>query len=213
MEKPLAPKVATTDFYQIGTAHNWKRFSLSTDLFLIDQSNQQVYIPDDGSFEFKGPSRTYGYEVKSSIQLTRYLALNGGLTQVTNSFYLGTSPRIYTDSAPHSVANGGLTLSGWKGTSGSLRLRYIGNYRLDGEDASIRASGLTVVDFSMMKTIRPWVNFLFSIDNLTNKEYYETQNYFESRVRPGDPVIARIHATPGYPIGVMVGLTFYLGKK
>ena len=65
----------------------------------------------------------------------------------------------------------------------------------------------------MMKMIRPWVNFLFSIDNLTNKEYYETQNYFESRVAPGDPVMARIHATPGYPIGVMVGLTFYLGKK
>ena len=60
-EQPSAPKVATTDFYQIGTAHNWRRFSLSTDLFLIDQSNQQVYIPDDGSFEFKGPSRTYGY--------------------------------------------------------------------------------------------------------------------------------------------------------
>ena len=213
VEQPSAPKVATTDFYQIGTAHNWKRFSLSTDMFLIDQSNQQVYIPDDGSFEFKGPSRTYGYEVKSSIQLNRYLALNGGLTQVTNSFYLGTSPRIYTDSAPHSVANGGLTLSGWKGMSGSLRLRYIGNYRLDGEDASIRASGLTVVDFSMVKKIRPWVDFLFSIDNLTNKEYYETQNYFESRVAPGDPVISRIHATPGYPIGVMVGLTFYVGKK
>ena len=61
VQQPLAPKVATTDFYQIGTAHNWRRFSLSTDLFLIDQSNQQVYIPDDGSFEFKGPSRTYGF--------------------------------------------------------------------------------------------------------------------------------------------------------
>ena len=213
VEHPDAPKVATTDFYQIGTAHNWKHFSLSTDMFLIDQSNQQVYIPDDGSFEFKGPSRTYGYEVKGSVQIARYLALNGGLTQVTNSFYLGTNPRIYTDSAPHSVANAGLTLAGWKGANGSLRLRYIGNYRLDGEYVSIRASGLTVVDFSMMKKIRPWVDFLFSIDNLTNKEYYETQNYFESRVAPGDPIMARIHATPGYPIGIMVGLTFYIGKK
>ena len=35
---------------------------LSTDLFFIDQSNQQVYIPDDGSIEFAGPSRTYGFE-------------------------------------------------------------------------------------------------------------------------------------------------------
>jgi outer membrane receptor protein involved in Fe transport len=213
VQQPLSPKVTTTDFYQIGTAHNWKRFPLSTDLFLIDQSNQQVYIPDDGAFEFKGPSRTYGFEFKSSIQFTRYLALNGGLTQITNSFYLGTSPRIYTDSAPHSVANGGLTFSGWKGMSGSLRLRYIGNYRLDGEDASIRASGLTVVDFSMVKKIRPWVDFLFSIDNLTNKEYYETQNYFESRSRPGAPALSRIHATPGYPIGATVGLTVHLSGK
>jgi outer membrane receptor protein involved in Fe transport len=182
-------------------------------MFFIDQSNQHVYIPDDGSFEFKGPSRTYGYEAKTSLQLTRYLALNAGLTQVTNSFYLGTFPRVYVDSAPHTVANGGLTMSGWHGFSGSLRLRYIGNYRLDGEDASIRASGLTVLDFSMVKHIRRWVDFNFSIDNLNDKEYYETQNYFESRVHPGDPVIARIHATPGFPIGVIAGLTFHLGAK
>ena len=25
---------------------------------------EQVYIPDDGSLEFKGPSRAYGYETK-----------------------------------------------------------------------------------------------------------------------------------------------------
>jgi len=213
VQRPSAPRVATTDFYQLGTSHNWKRFSLSTDIFFIARSNEQVYIPDDGSFEFKGPSRTYGYEAKSSIQLTRTLALNGGLTKVTNSFYRGTFPRVYVDSAPHAVANGGLTLSEWRGFTGSLRLRYIGNYRLDGENPTIRASGLTVLDFNMVKHVRPWVDFNFSIDNLNNKEYYETQNYFESRVRPGDPVIARIHATPGFPIGVNAGLTFHLGAK
>ena len=213
IQHPEAPKVATTDFYQIGTSHNWRRFSLSTDLFLINRSNEQVYIPDDGSFEFKGPSRSYGYEAKTSIQITRHLALNGGLTKVTNSFYLDTFPRIYVDSAPHAVGNAGLTLSSWRKFTGSLRLRYIGNYRLDGKDATIRASGLTVLDFSMLRRIRPWVDFNFSIDNLTDKQYYETQNYFESRLRPGDPVVARIHATPGYPIGATVGLTFHFGAK
>ena len=66
-------------------------------------------------------------------------------------------------------------------------MRTTGNYRLDGEDPSIRASGLTVLDFSMVKQIRPWVDFNFSVDNLTDKNYYETQNYFELRLRPGDP--------------------------
>ena len=52
---PDQPRLATTDFYQFGTSSNFGRFSISTDAFLIDHSNEQVYIPDDGSFEFKGP--------------------------------------------------------------------------------------------------------------------------------------------------------------
>ena len=54
---------------------------ISADVFLIDHSNEQVYIPDDGSFEFKGPSRAYGFEAKASVQLTHHLSLNGGITK------------------------------------------------------------------------------------------------------------------------------------
>ncbi len=210
---PSGPKIAATDFYQFGTSHKLRRFSLSADAFLIDRSNEQVYIPDDGSLEFAGPSRSYGYEVKASVQLTRFLSAEGGLTQVLNAFYRGTRPRIYVDSAPHMVANAAVTLSGWRGFSGSLRYRHTGNYRLDGEDATIRAAGLDVLDLSLTKRVRQWLDFNLSIDNLTNKRYYETQNYFESRLRPGDPVVSRIHATPGYPFGVTAGLTFrFFGK-
>ena len=71
-----------------------------------------------------------------------------------------------------------------------------------------------MVDFSIAKRIRRWVDFNMAMDNLTNKRYFETQNYFESRVRPGDPVLSRIHATPGYSRGVTIGLTFrLLGKE
>ncbi len=182
-------------------------------MFLIDRSNEQVCIPDDATFEFKGPSRSYGYEANSSLQVTRYLALNAGLTQVTNSFYRATSPRVYVDSAPHSVANGAFTFSGWRGLYASMRYRHIGNYRLDGLDPTIRASGLDVLDLAATKQIRRWVDFNFDIDNLTDKLYYETQNYFVSRVTPTAPAVARIHGTPGYPVGVTVGLTFQLITK
>ena len=67
-QMPDQPRLATTDFYQVGTSSNFGRFSVSAPmLFLIDHSNEQVYIPDDGSFEFKGPSRAYGYEAKASV--------------------------------------------------------------------------------------------------------------------------------------------------
>ena len=204
------PPIATTDFYQLGTSHNTRRVSVSTDLFLIDQSNQQVYIADDGSIEFAGPSRTYGGELKFSVALLRNVSVNGGITRVGNSFFRATNPRVYVDSAPHTVGNGSVTVSNLRGFTGSLRYRYISNYRLDGEDASIRAAGHDVVDLSISRRISRRIDFNLNIDNLFDKRYFETQNFYESRTRPGDPVISRIHATPGYSIGVTGGITFRL---
>jgi outer membrane receptor protein involved in Fe transport len=213
VQRPDGERLSTTDFYQTGASINFKRASFSGDLFLIDRSNEQVYIPDDGSFEFKGPSRAYGFEAKTSIKLTKYLAFNGGVTRVMNAFYRGTAPRVYVDSAPHLTSNAALTFAGWKGWSGSLRYRHIDSYRLDGEDPGVRASGFDVLDLSVTKRVRRWIDFNLSIDNLADKRYFETQNYFESRVAPGADAIARIHGTPGYPTGVTIGLTFRLGAK
>jgi outer membrane receptor protein involved in Fe transport len=210
---PDTPRIAATDFYQASASISTGRFSLVANLFLIDRSNEQVYIPDDGSFELADPSRAYGYEGKGSVQLNRFVSLNGGVTQIMNSFYRNTSPRVYVDSAPHMVGNAGVTLAGLKGFFTSLRWRHTSNYRLDGSDASIRASGLDVLDLSMTKSLRHGFDLNLSFDNLTNKRYYETQNYFESRVSPTAEVAERIHATPGYPFGFTLGLTFRFGEK
>ena len=216
IQRPSAPKLATTDFYQLGTSHHLRKFSLSTDVFLIDRSNEQVYIPDDGTFELKGPSRSYGWEAKTSVQIAHHLAFNGGFTQVSNAFYRHPGTREYIDGAPHSVANSGLTLTAWHGYNTSLRYRHISAYRLDGFifDNSRRASGLDVIDLSMSKRIHHGVDFNFAVDNLNNKRYYETQNYVTSRL-PGEPVdgVPRIHATPGSPVGFTVGLTFRWKEK
>jgi outer membrane receptor protein involved in Fe transport len=213
VQKPDSPRISTTDFYQAGVVLNLRRVSVASDLFLIDRSNEQVYIPDDGSIELAGPSRAYGWEAKTSMQLARHLSFNGGFTKVGNAFYRGTLPRVYVDSAPHFVANAGLTLSEWRGFTGSLRYRHTSNYRLDGENADIRASGLDVLDVSMSRRIARWVDFNLAVDNVTNKRYFETQNYYESRVAPGAPLVERIHATPGYPVTLTMGLTFRLFAK
>ncbi len=210
VQRPDLPRVATTDFYQAGTSSNFGRISLATDVFLIDRSNEQVYIPDDGSFEFKGPSRANGYEAKASVAISRSLSVSGGLTKIGNAFFKGGDHRVYVDSAPHFVANAALTLAQWRGWSGSLRMRAINHYRLDGDDPSIAASGHTVFDFGLARQIRRGVELNLGLDNLTNRDYYETQNYFESRVTPSVPVRSRIHATPGYPFTVVAGLTVRL---
>jgi outer membrane receptor protein involved in Fe transport len=212
VQRPDSPRLATTDFYQAGVASNFRRFGLAGDVFRIDHSNEQVYIPDDGSIEFKGPSRAYGYEAKASVAITRHLSLHGGVTKIANAFYLG-EPRVYVDSAPHFVANAALTLAGWRGWSGSLRMRAINHYRLDGVDPSIVASGNTVFDLGLARQIRHGVELNLSLDNLANRNYYETQNYFESQVAPDAPALYRIHGTPAYPLTAVVGVTFRLRGK
>ncbi len=231
VRNPDAPKVSTTDFYQAGTSYNARRLSLVGSFFLIDRSNEQVYIPDDGSVEFAGRSRSYGFEIRNSVKINRYLSFNGGLTQVLRSFYPGdffdtnnSRRRTQIDSAPRTVANGSFVLSELYGSNSSLSWRHISNYRLDGQDDAIRAAGHDVVDFSVAKRLRRWVDLNFSIDNLLDKRYFETQNYFESRLSTDAPIgfdpelnrniyPSRIHATPGYSRGFNVGVTFRLGAK
>lgn len=213
VQRPDLPRVAATDFYQTGVSSNFGRFSVSADTFLIDHSNEQVYIPDDGSFEFKGPSRAYGYEAKASVSLTRHFSFNGGLTKIGNAFYKGGDHRVYVDSAPHFVANAAITMAGFHGWSGSLRMRAINHYRLDGDNPSIVASGHTVFDLGLSRQIRRGIEFNIGMDNLTSRDYYETQNFFDSRVSPMAPIVGRIHGTPGYPLHVVAGVTFRLRGK
>jgi outer membrane receptor protein involved in Fe transport len=157
--------------------------------------------------------RAYGYEAKASVAISRHLSLNGGLTKIANAFFKGGDYRVYVDSAPHFVANAALTMAEWRGWSGSLRMRAINHYRLDGNDPSIVASGHTVFDLGLARQIRRGMELNLSLDNLTNREYFETQNYFDSRVTPKAPIAGRIHATPGYPLAAVAGVTFRLRGK
>lgn len=213
VRRPDGPNIAVTDFCQGGVSYNSKRFSGSIDAFLIDRSNEQVYIPDDGSIELAGPTRAFGYEAKASARLNRYFSFNAGFTKVIEAFYRGTAPRVYVDSAPHLTGNAAITLDGLYGFSGSLRYRHGSSYRLEGLDDTLRASGFDVVDLSVNKRVTRWLDLNFALDNVTNKRYFETQNYFESRVRPGDAATTRIHVTPGYPLTFTMGVTIRLGRK
>ena len=219
VRNPDAPKISTTDFYQTGASYNARRFSVVSTFFFIDRSNEQVYIPDDGTIEFAGRSRSYGFELRNSFRFNKYLSLNSGLTQVIASFFPGefsaddSRRRIQIDSAPHTVANGSLILSEYRGFNSSFNWRHISNYSLDGENDDIRAAGNDVVDFSVTKRLNKRIDLNFSIDNLLDKRYFETQNFFESRVCPTCDVAERIHATPGYSRAFNVGVTFRFGAK
>ncbi|MEQ1885550.1 MAG: TonB-dependent receptor [Bryobacteraceae bacterium] len=209
---PLSVLTATTDFYQFGTSHNKGRYSLATSFFWIDRANEMIYAADDGSNEFVGPSRSYGFEVKSSVQINRYLSWNGSITKVLNAFYRGSEPRAYVDRAPHFTAYTSLTMTDWKKWSGSLRMRSINHYILNGDEAQSVVSGNTVFDFSVSRNINRWFDMNFAMDNVLNKTFFETFERYTSRL-PGQDPLERVHGTPGYPRTIMGGITIRLFPK
>jgi len=217
IREPTSPKISMTDFYQTGVSYNGSRVSAVFSYFLIDRSNEQVYIPDDGSIELAGPTRSYGFETRKSIRFTRNISLNGGVTKVIKAFFRNEfntfGERAIVDSAPHLVANAGLVLADLRGFNTSLTWRHISNYRLDADDRSIRASGHDVVDLAVTKRLRHWIDLNLAVDNLFDKRYFETQNYFESQTCQTCGIGTRIHATPGYPFTVTAGVTFRFGEK
>lgn len=207
------PVVAKTDFYQFGVGYKIDRLVLSASTYWIDRSNELVYVADDNTFEFLGPTRSYGFETKAVFGITRFLSINGNITKVSNAFYRNTDPREYIDRAPHFTASSALTLSNWKGWTSSLRYRAINNYLLAFDQPDVRAAGNSVFDFSFVRRINRNFDFNFSMDNVFDRNYLETQNLVTMRVRPNAPVSDEIAATPGYPRTITVGFTFRFGKK
>jgi len=208
-----SPITASTDFYSLGTSHNKGRFSLATNFFVIKRSNEMIYVADDGSNELVGPSKGYGFEVKSSTQVTRYLSINASITKVANSYYLDTEPRVYVDRAPRFVGYVGITLAEWHGWSGSVRFRAINHFLVNGEGEFPRtAPGHSVTDFSMSRRLTKSIDFNLSIDNIFDRTYYETVDSYTSALK-GQAPMERFHVTPGYPITFVGGLTFRLFNK
>lgn len=202
---------ASTDFFQVGTSHNKGRFSAATSWFMIHRSNEFVYVSDSGLTELGGPTKSTGIEAKTSFNITRSISLNGSISKVFNSYYVDTDPREYVIRAPHFTAYSALTVSDWHGWSGSVRFRAINHYTLTPYN-EVTAPGHTVWDFSVVRPLNRWLELNFSMDNMFNKSYYETLAYYESRLQGEEPK-ERIHATTGYPLTVIGGVTIRLFPK
>lgn len=105
-----------------------------------------------------------------------------------------------------------LLLESLHGVSGSLRYRHVGRYPLDAEVAEARAAGHDVLDLGLRVRLSHALRLDLALDNLTGARYWETQNFFESRIRPDESPRGRVHGTPGFPRALVLGLTLTGGR-
>ena len=83
---------------------------------------------------------------------------------------------------------------------GSIQFRYLGN-RPANEDNSIVAEGYAITDLNASYRFKK-VTLGFSIENLFNQEWNETQFATESRLQGEPQGIEQIHFTPGSPFQI-----------
>ncbi|NND34338.1 MAG: TonB-dependent receptor, partial [Saprospiraceae bacterium] len=179
-----------------------RRIIANVALWYLFLQQEFVYVGDEGIVEPSGRTRRQGIDLGLRWQLTDWL-----FTHVDVNYSHGRSVDEEVGSqfiplAPIWTSSGGLSFDK-DNFSGGLRYRYLGD-RPANEDNSIVAKGYSVFDFNLDYN---WsrIGIGFTIENIFNTEWNETQFATESRLQFESTSVEEIHFTPGTPF-------FFKGK-
>lgn len=175
-------------------------------LWSMDLQSELVYVGDEGIVEATGRTRRIGVDVGLRYQLFEHLFLDADVN--INKGWLRDEPQEANriPLAPSFTSIGGITYKKWKGLSGSLRYRYMGD-RAATEDNAIVAEGYFLTDVVVNYTYRSMM-FSFSVENMLNAQWKEAQFATESRLQGEEAAVNEIHFTPGTPLFIKGGITY-----
>jgi outer membrane receptor protein involved in Fe transport len=114
-----------------------------------------VYVGDAGIVEAGGRTRRYGLDLSARYQLTRHLFADMDINWTRPRAVDEEAGENYIPLAPVFTTVGGLSLTSFKGFSGSVRYRYMTD-RAANEDNSIIAEGYMVADLQLNYTRERW---------------------------------------------------------
>jgi len=181
------------------------RVDFSVTYWVLTLDSELVFVGDEGTTEASGSSRREGIEVFTKVDLFDWLTFYGNFTYTFHAeFDNGDAIPL----APQWTAFAELTARSPWGLNASLQMRHVGD-RPANEDRSAVAKGYTVFDF-VTRYRWKFAEAFFTVENLLDKDYRETQFFFTSRL-PGEPAegVDDIHFVPGNPRTFLGGLTFY----
>jgi len=173
-------------------------------------------VGDEGTTEQSGPTRRWGVDFETRLQVFPWLLLDYDLTYADPRFRV-TGEAIPL--APTLLMNGGLTASLADNFSAALRIRFLDD-RPANEDRSLITRGYTLVDLLVRYRWRD-VEATLEILNLGDMDWRETQFATDSCLRQevgvdprcplsgGGPGIADINFVSGYGTNLRGGLTVF----
>ncbi|MFZ4544774.1 MAG: TonB-dependent receptor [Saprospiraceae bacterium] len=179
---------------------------INSALWMLNLQEELIYVGDAATVEISGRTRRMGADLGLRYQLAEYLFFDTDVNYTFARSIDAPKGQNYLPLAPDLTSTGGLSFSRYKGFSGGFHYRYLKS-RPANEDNSIVAKGYTVADANINYEYRN-VTFGFSIENVFNTKWNETQFATESRLKSEPESIEEIHFTPGTPLNMKGKLTY-----
>lgn len=193
--KKILPTAIGSD---LGTIFKpFPKLVVTSALWYLYLEQEFVYVGDAGIVEPSGKSRRMGADLGLRYQLTDWLFLDADANYTYARSIEEPSGQDYIPLAPDFTSTAGLSITKVNGFSGGIHSRYLKS-RPANEDNSIVAKGYMITDFNINYEYRS-ITFGFSIENIFNVKWNETQFATESRLQNEAQSSEEIHFTPGTP--------------
>jgi len=203
--KDILPKAIGMDIG--GTFKIGNQLLINAAIWTLDLDQEFVYVGDEGIVEPSGETHREGIDLSLRYQINEWLFLDTDVN-VTNPKAKGAPEgEDYIPLAPTFTSIGGLTFRMKNGINGSLRYRYLDD-RAANEDNSVIAKGYFIAD-AVLKYTRPKFELSFSAENIFDNAWKEAQFDTESRLYDEPEPVSEIHFTPGTPLFVKGGISFF----
>ncbi len=174
-----------------------EKWIVQTAFWYLWLAQEFVYVGDAGIVEPGGRTQRYGLDISARYELMKSLFADADVN-IAKPKTLGVAENEkYIPLAPLFTSSGGLSYRKAKGLNGSLRYRYM-HRRSANEDFSTVAKGYCIAD-AALNYITPKWEVGFTIQNLLNSKWKETQFDTESRLSNEPAPVTEIHFTPGTP--------------
>lgn len=188
----------------------WKPFRnllINPALWYLRLDQEFVYVGDEGIVEPSGRSRRFGADLSVRFQPVRWLFLDFDGNYSHGRAIDEAKGQDLLPLAPRLTSTGGIIYQSRKGLQAGIHYRYMGD-RPANEDNSVVAKGYFVTDL-VVNFRRPGYEAGFSIINLFDVRWKETQFDTESRLKDEPFPVSEIHFTPGAPFFFKAGFTYF----
>ena len=203
--KKVVPPAYGTDLGGVFKIGN--NLVLQPALWYLWLDQEFVYVGDEGIVEPGGQTRRFGFDVSARYALLKNLFADVDVSLAKPTALNVPKEENYLPLAPRFTSTGGITYRKAQGWNGSLRYRFMDS-RPANEDYSVVAKGYFVMDAAINYTKRRW-EAGFTVQNVLNTKWKETQFDTESRLQGEAEPVSEIHFTPGTPFFARVSVAVF----